>query len=522
MRNIFFSLLAICLFVACYDDESTLPVIEYPSVVANKSGEPQFLVTSYGAEFTYEPRLCRMVGRDTVPLTTDEFKDYSYEWEITLLSDGNDTTRQILSNERILKTTIQSLPTTSSQFSYYNLTLHVTHIASQVKKNLLWKVKVLGAYGTGLLVAETRDGKKSDLSIVMSRTYNNDIQDYESDVVHHNAYSRNNDNTQIDGVVSALTYVTDRKSYSDIMALVEGKSLVRIDPVSMKLMNRDMECFYYAPKVFYPEVIFESWNRIVLINNGLVQYYEARYGNKFSVDMESRYNLAKAYVGKLGYVDAIFFDKNAEKFVQFSVRNKEVMDLGPVEAGKFDPNDMKGFECIYGGVGNDNTARWLMKKEGHYYVYEMDQVSYKGLNVYDLENCPDIGKSPCFAFSESNPEFYYSVDNVLYVVPLSGDKPTRLTSYDKFGTNEKITHLLFHTGDGYTTWSEETDPATGKTKPFWRSSANNVMTVVTYDGKEGRVYTLPIQYGGSGGIAPDKYVRCYDKFGEITGIGMRN
>lgn len=518
MKNILFSLMAILFLAACYDDDSTLPSMEYPTIVADKSGEDSYLMGAYGSEFTYIPRLCKMVNRDSIPLTEEEFSDYTYRWTQTLLSNGNDTTTRVLSNERILNTIISSIPT--GQYTYYTLTLHITHKASGVKKDLIWKMKITGVYGGALIIAETSDEKNSDISLIMSRTFNNDLKDYNADIVHHNAYSKNN-NALIEGIVSQVSYVQSSEDYADITTLIEGKSLVRIEPVTMKYMDQDMDCFYYTPKVFNPQVIYESWGNHILINNGLVQYYNTNSGHKFTLDSESKYDLAKAYVGCLGYVDGIFFDKKAEKFVQFSTWDKEVLDLGPVGSGAFDPNNMKGFECIYGGTGNNKTARWLMKKEGHYFIYEMHQDKFTGLHIYDMENCPDLDKTSCYAFSAGNAEFYYSVGNILYIVPLSGDKPGRLVSYDKFGSQETITHILVHKDAGYTTWSEETDPATGESVPFWRKSANNVIVVVTYDGTEGRVYTLPIQYGGSGGIAPDKYVRCYDHFGRITGIGTR-
>ena len=179
MKNILFTILAICLCVACYDDKSTLPTVEYPTIFANKSGESQYLNASYGEEFVYEPRLYWLDGKDTVYLTEDTYGDYDYEWDLTVLSTGADTTKQVISHERVLKTVINSTPTTSG-YSYYTLTLHVTHRASGVVKNLIWEMKVLSVYGGGLLVAETADEVNSDISLIMSRTFNTNFPDLQS------------------------------------------------------------------------------------------------------------------------------------------------------------------------------------------------------------------------------------------------------------------------------------------------------------------------------------------------------
>ena len=521
MKNIILSLLAILFLLSCYDDKSELPSIALPSIVANRTGETEYLMASVGEEFTYTPKLGRLVGKDTIPLAESEWQDYSYQWSMTLISNGYDTTRQVIGNDRILKATIVTEPT-SGQYTYYTLILQVVHRESGVTQNLSWKIKVLATYDLGLLVAETSDEVNSDISLIMSRTYNQNLLTYEDDTVHHKIFSKAN-GMPIGGVITSLSSVNAPNVYTDVSALVAGKTLVRMNPITMKVTDQDQECFFYTPKAFNPQLIFDgTGNKVMLLNNGKVQYFEARYTSKFSVDIDSEYDLDDVYVGSTGYIDALFFDKKAEKFVQFSVNSGQVSDLGAVPTGVFDPNNLKGVECVFGDVMSGNIARWLVKKEGRYFVYEMDKVKFTGMKIYDLENCPDIDKSPCYAFSISDNEFFYAVGNILYAVPLGGDKPTRLISYDQFPQNEKITHLLIHKGtSGQTTWDEKIDAATGQSVPNWRRSRYTVISVVTYDGKEGRVYTLPIQYAGSGGIAPKQYVNCYDKFGRITAIALR-
>ena len=61
--------------------------------------------------------------------------------------------------------------------------LQVTHKASNSKKNLIWKLKILTTYGSGLLVAETEDGMNSDISLIMSRTFNTNLKDYSEDII---------------------------------------------------------------------------------------------------------------------------------------------------------------------------------------------------------------------------------------------------------------------------------------------------------------------------------------------------
>lgn len=522
MKNIVFSILSILFLWSCYDDQSTLPTIHYPSVVVDRTGEPTYLISSVGEEFTYEPRLGRLVGKDTIPLSEEELKEYIFQWEMTRISSGYDTIKELVGNERILKTTIVSQPT-SGQYNYYTLLLQMVQKNTGITNLFSWRIKVLATYDLGLLVAETSDENTSDISLIMSRTYNQNLLTYNDDTVHHNIFSKANDGN-IEGLVSSLSSVFVANTYTDVSVVVPGKKLVRMNPITMKITDQNLECFFYTPKVFNPQRIFDgTGNRVMLINNGKVQYFEARYTSKFSMDMDHGYDLSEVYVGSTGYVDGIFFDKKESKFVQFSVNKGVTSDLGTVTPGPFDPNKLEGITCIYGDVmETSNLIRWLVKKDGHYYVYEMDKVKYNAKMIYDLSDCPDVDKSPCYAFSVNSNEFFYAVNNILYAVPLGENKPTRVISYDQIPQTEKITHLLVHKGtSGQTTWDEKIDPNTGQLVPNWRRSRYTVISAVTYDGKEGRVYTLPLQYTGSGGIAPKKYVNCYDKFGRITAIALR-
>lgn len=188
----------------------------------------------------------------------------------------------------------------------------------------------------------------------------------------------------------------------------------------MKVIDQNLECFFYTPPVFNPQLVITCWSRSILINNGQLQYYNPISGTKYSYYPDTKYDLATTYAAELGWADAILWDKNVGKFVQKSSSTGDVIDLDNTIAEKFNPDDMQGCECIYGETTGNDRTKWLMKKDGQYYVYvldcthnwDKDETNFVGVNVYDLGNCPDIEKSPCYAFS-NNDEFYYCVDNIL-------------------------------------------------------------------------------------------------------------
>lgn len=513
----FIGLLLVAVLVSCYDDKSTLPLVEYPDVVADRSGMGSYLTATYGEQFKYEPKLGRLAGRDTLWLTEKELGDFDYIWKMTLVA-GTDTMARVVSHDRILDVTMTAAP--NAGYYNYGLMLQVVHKVSGVTKQLNWGMKVLGVYAAGLLVADTKDGQTADISLIMSRSYNDDIESYENDVTYHNIYSKAN--RRLEGLVSSMAYLSSGSKNEMLTLLVKGKSLVQVEPVTMKEAGRDMALFYYPPAIFNPQEVFTAqWGSYsVLINGGVLHYYETEYGVTYSYSPESVYDLSTVYIPLVASsCDALLFDKKGSKFIRFTGRGENhVIELPATTGGAFDPTHLQGVEPIFGDLGNHSTACCLMRKEGKYYVYEISADDFSGSKIYDMSRCTDLDKASCYAFAETYSEFYYGVGHNLYVAILNTDTPSEHVAYNQFGADEVVTHILMHKGAGATTWGEKPDGS-----PLWRKSENNLLSVTTYNEKtkEGKVYTLPIQYGGDGRIAEKRYVRVYDKFGQITAIATK-
>lgn len=515
----FVGLLLMTVLFSCYDDESTLPSVEYPDIVVARKDEGSYLTATYSEPFRYEPKLGRLVGRDTLWLTENEFNDFDYIWKMTLVA-GTDTTTQVLSHERVLEVDMLAAP--NAGYYNYGLMLQVIHRVSGVTKQLNWEIKVLGVYASGLLVADTKDEQSTDISLIMSCSYNYDLESYEEDVTYYDIYSKANDGNKLGGCVSSMAYLSSGGPGEVLTLLVKGQSLVQVDPITMKETGRDMDLFYYHPATFNPQEVFTAqWGSYsVLINDGILHFYETRYGMKYSYTPEFEYNLSTVYIPLVASsCDALLFDKTASKFIRFTGYGaSHVIELPATTGGAFDPTNLPGVEPLYGDLGNNSTARCLMKKDNRYFIYEIANKNFSGNRIYDLSNCTDLDKATCYAFSEGYSEFYYGVGNKLYVAILNTDVPVCRVAYENFGSNEVVTHVLMHKGEGQTTWGEKPDGT-----PLWRDSGNNLLSVATYNGHtgEGKIYTLPIQYGGDGGIAADKYVNTYGPFGRIVAITTR-
>lgn len=510
------------IFQSCYDDDSTLPKIHYPDLVIKKTAaESQgYLTAQYTKDFIFSPDICQLLQHDTIPLNEEELEQYAYHWKLTFLTDGKDTAFQTIGNERVLNTVITSSPVSGNE--NYTLVLNMMHRSSGVMAEFSWKLKILGTYGPGLLIAETGDEQTTDLALIMSVSYNNDIAGYEDDQEYHHILQQIGE-APVEGVVSSLSFLA--YNLKAVCTVVEGKSVIHFDPVSMKRTGENGDLFYYAPEVLNPQSTFTDMyyglpTSGYLINEGRIHCFTQAKGTRYTYASDAKYKLAKVFVPGS---NPGLYDLAGGRFVRFN-NNNGIIEYQNDTEHAFNPADAPGIEPVFADLANyKDTDRWLIRKEGKYFVYDVH--GSQGRSIFDLSNCTDIDKASCYAFSENFDEFYYAVDNHLYVSILNADSPTSTITYDKFDSREKITHLLIHKGNnGRTTWSESVNGSTGESEPFWRKSQNNLLSVVTYNEqtREGRVYTLPIQYAGSGGIAPEKYVRCYKNFDRITAITMRD
>ena len=527
-RNIIFGcfiIFTMISMISCYDDDSTLPTIDLPEIVVDRSSQGKYLPANFGEKFHYEPKLGKLQENgDTLWLSEEEYNDFNYIWKMSLTA-SSDTISEVISDQRVLDIDMVADP--NSGAGNYALMLQVIHKASGATKQLNWEVRVEGAFTAGLLVADTKDETSSDISLIVTRSYNESeaLESYADDKIMRDILSMVN-KKKLDGVISDLTYMRYRKDEL-VTVLIKDKSLVQLEASTMKENARDMQAFIYEPAVYKPEKIFVGnyFNYSMLINDGKVHYYYPKDGGtKYSHTPEFEYVVAPVIVRfSMTGSRMLLFDNKGSKFVAFN--NGNTTDIAETEGAAFQANDMPGCELVYGDYAGSMQylLRCLVKKDGKFYIYELGQQKLDGKFIYDMSGCTDLDKATSYAFSNKYDEFYYAVDNKIYVAILNKSNSFTSKITHEFAAGEKVTHLLMHNGDwgyanGYTTWNENGDGT-----PMWIESKDNLLTAATYNAscKEGKVYTLPIQYGGSGKFAAEKYINSYGGFGRITAIALR-
>ena len=157
MKTIYYLLLFVlgCGLMSCYDDKSTYDTKEIPNVELDLNGVSETQYVAYLGKLHIDIP----VKKNGIP----DHPDLEYKWEIELSSSAE--LREVLSNERVLDT-IAAMPILASG---YTLTLEVTDKASSLKYYSVFSLVVESQFGEGIIVAHSRDGVTSDLSLIMDK-----------------------------------------------------------------------------------------------------------------------------------------------------------------------------------------------------------------------------------------------------------------------------------------------------------------------------------------------------------------
>jgi len=151
-NSIAFFLVAL-LFTGCYTDKSGLDTNKINEIVIEAPDMSSILRVEYLEDITFEP---------TVKIGNKENPDgVSYRWEINQTPGSTDMV--VLGTERILNTTVKNTIVSAA----YTLVFTAIDEAHGLEYQKSWPVYVSSSFREGIVVAETKDGSTSDLSLIM-------------------------------------------------------------------------------------------------------------------------------------------------------------------------------------------------------------------------------------------------------------------------------------------------------------------------------------------------------------------
>jgi hypothetical protein len=444
----------------------------------------------------------------------------------------------------------------------------MTHKETGMQHAFFWDVAVVpDTFQAGLVVAHSRDGVNSDISLLYTYhlTRSHWVPSPQMmgstqlpDAVRHDVFSAANHRT-IDGLVSSMSWAYSG-TYTELMVLVKGKSVERINPLNMQVTFSNNELFNFAPDNFNPQLIY--WQPrfaqnggaamiTVLLNDGQPWFYQPSTNDmRFASTVpRGEYEINEnVFIPDFVYTTcrSLFFDNRAGKVVGFDGALNRIPYVGlydlpnPVEASSiFDPNHLAGFDCLFAGYANrvGHNSIWILRNRSTQKIYayfletcekEIDDdwifVS-RGVRIVDLSNCTDIDRATCFAIMAEGSAgrfapLYYAVDDKIYVCEFiaGNDAPSSRVTFTAEDPGEVFTHMIVPQLSANTLTLIEMMPGIA----YGMSNTNSMIAAATWNqtAGEGKTYVLPRAMGAD--LSPRHMCSINGGFGRITALCQRN
>lgn len=523
-RNILYVLLIFtsALALSCMKDKTNLDIKKVDEIVIDTAGVSASTFTAFQLD-SFKVKL-----KVSKPGTTQS--DLNYEWTINAFQGY----KRVVGTTKDLSTKITEAP------GSYSLIYTVTDPKTNLKAFFTWNLTVNSPFGSGLLVADTKDGTTSDLNLIMSYDFTPSVADTYVKI-YRNMYSDANAQ-KIDGLVKSIGYMkynTDR-----ILTFVTDKSIIRVNPLSYKFTTRDAQCFILAPESFNPTTV-QSIQPInqheYIVNNGKVHSrygQNATYGYQFLAD-NLGYTCTKIcglQRPTSGAAGAVLYDDAHNRFMLTPTMTSTSTPITAFPAvdnsgtpPAFDPANVGDKTCLHLEEGQNNRVLAVMKDRtsAQYFAYQVISAPVSGKMGYSLNNLsnnPEIAQSKYYTCSSSENVLFYATDNKVYATTLAVDGSSAAVLRYTANNGEKITGMQIHRMQGNMFLPSLIDPS-DFTKKTSFASANRLLILSTYNEttKEGKIITIPIETLGVGGLVTNPaYINTYGGFGKIVAFNNQN
>jgi len=497
-------------FSSCFNDQGT----------EESNPVPEIVIDTTGIQVTHTVLQYDRLKISPKVYLKDAAGDFSYKWMLNVYATTSDADPNsiyvCIGEEMELDAVIDLVPNSQTYFLWYQ----VTDNQSGFRKDILWRVLVKTAFGAGLLVADTRDGVTSDLSLIESSLFTAGWK--VDDKVTYNLYSAAN-GAPLEGVTSILHY-----GYGTVYMLGDGfYEALNSNTYERFGRNLDLSFNKDLPLSFTQLNHWISQNEIYMVTGGKLFFFLGipptqpmewmpsgpyiNSQNLFTIPPDPTVKestidkyVASRYSGYYNGVDmgVMWYDRGHGCFLwQSNASELATVQTFPV-AGAFDPTHAPGLRTLWAQVGFNNRFIFIMKNEN------------TGANeLYLFRHSPAESESVAtIPGTEIN-------DAVAYVVPRNAD-------LFYFATKSKIYSVTFGAGAPqvtlqYTIPSGEITCFTMFRQSFLATAAvPTEETVLLLGTADGTLYYLPIA-SPSAGILNTGGIKTFNGFGKITGIAQR-
>lgn len=536
----------VLLCYSCYDDKSTYAVNNIDGVVIDTTGINVNLYIGYQELLTLKPIIS--VGEDKNP---DFLK---YEWKLATSTGDIGIEYELLSTEKELNNII-SRPISTD---FYRLRLIVTDTKNEGLQYLCtWNIHIQSSFIDGLLIADSKDGSSSDLTLIKNNTL---TTNYNKEEVIYGSILENANGTPYNGLFSSLTYevlgypnmsshtnqvwaiTTDGDAYRydcqdfSMTGNTEDESIITYRPNGLKF-----EKFFCASQVFVAYTSLGFYNLMRVSTNSFGWYDAVANGTKPNNNIIASHSSSNAV-----YNHTIWLDKEQAKFVSYT--GLAAFGSAKLEYyaanSQFDPNAMQNKSAVAAIISEDERIGTFLLKDdasGQYNIYTLSQ--YKEQEGYwnddwteytetapeipaiagNKYNIPETGKTLLdkaisVFFAQNSYVLYVATEDGIYAITYGAGENASVSTIAKYtaASGEKITKAKLYQQGHFTNDMSMTSGAEPDIQPLpWNNKA--IIVATQNANSEGRVYVIPITQTGIGTLDPSKAL-SYGGFGKILDV----
>ena len=462
----------------------------------------------------------------------DAHPDLSYLWELSITADNlRETNFSILGNEKDVSWVVTRAPNTEPYTLRYTVTDNATGIASVNKL----KIMVGSSAGDGIIVADTRDGATSDLTLVRNKYISNNYTKETS--YKRDAYSQTN-GAKYDGVITDMLYV-EVGIYGIFKYYIFAMSEENIESLTSETYSvaQDRDAMFILPPSHggkFTALRINSWGVLAVYGSDLYKATTMIAGTTAQFGDPANYvnpaNIAnKRHVNRYyGYgpdINSFFIDETNGRMYCYATGgtlNTCYTAVQGSDANAYDPGKFAGYGQLGVARGQGNESFHVAKSPddeikfyGASYAYDGSAWSYYTTREVSTAACPEIAQAVAFEGCISRDVVYYSTGTKVYNAIIGPGAASGSLAFTA-PANEQITCMkVYH--DAW--FNQSVDP---ETTDIRTSMHDNMLLVATYNPStgEGTLRAMPIS-GASGSLTAADADHTFTGFGKITALAIQ-
>lgn len=511
-------LMPLLFLYGCFEDESNLDIRALNPITIENMGETAIYSLYTGDTLKIEP----LVYCQGIPDA-----DLSFEWKLF----GNGYASRVIDSTMYLCAPIAA-PFSNSE---YTLCFTITDKTTGISRIETFQLKVLNPYGEGLLVADTKDdGLHTDLTLLMSREFSDDIKDGKMNI-RRDVWSMNN-GEPISGRVLDAMVNSGRGAIPPSLTLLTTEKILRADE---NFNNIPAQCDESLWGEVLPDHIGHGYAygnfalergtmTDVMSANGYITRRSvggAKYTYTLYPPQTLDYNVTLMWSDLGGDRGEIYcYDALNQKMFFAGATTPAYSTAEPSLSAPFDLRDLSAYEPFYIGRISDGVAVLAKEKStgAHKalvmsFATSIDEIVAK--KIYDFSNGIGLADAHSFTLNKNGNVIYYATETEVYAMPIATTNQAVAQWSVELGSGDKITGIRMYEWGGGNRYHENITEGGRSEKVSW-PSRNNMIVICTYNETTGgKVICVPITEKLDGSMERNRaFHTTFRGFGKITGV----